>query len=218
MRERIKSYFVFTSLGFRILAFAVAPVLLLLMGIFCTIVIGAPGYLLIAFLLIPVEMLLDYINFGGMCAKNVSHLDYVKGSRKGEKIMKHALIGNINRMFISGAVLVAVNYLIFHLFYKEQGVDRLMILLILTVLLSAFGSTMLGIIIGRFFESMQLYSLLSIVGLGIEVLVMYLFSMKPYLTLTLSSIMAIGFSALSVVIAMKHIKESYYDKTVTDGI
>lgn len=218
MKDRVRSFMVFTNLGYRIIAYLAVPVLGIVIGHWVAKNMLIPGYLVTAFLLIVIEMVLDHFIFGGICAKDVTHLEYLKCSPKGERVIRNALIGGMVRSLLTMAVIFIGNQISMNVLYPELEYERYAVLVPLALLLSAFAIMMLGIIVGRFFDSLQVYYLLSIVGTVLEGFMLVLINKYWYVGFILSLVLAVGIGGLSVKIAMKRIKESYYDKTVTDGI
>lgn len=227
MRDRVRSLMVFTTLGYRLLAFVGLPVLCIVIGYLTAAklaILSIPGYFVSAFLLVFFELMLDFMVFGGICAKDVSHLDYLKGSRRGELVIRRALTGNIVRMLVSGAVVFGVNLITYQIWGPEQGVVDLLAgwrhMELMAVLLFSACSIAIGLsVIGRFSEGLQLYYILSVVASFLEAGVLLLMvKWNLHVLLVVSVLLLVAMSVLNVQIAMRKIKESYYDKTVTDGV
>lgn len=218
MRTRIRSYFVFTSLGFRVLAFFLEPVILMLVGMDITCLIGMPGYIIVPFFYMVVEIMLDYMMFGGICAKEVSHLEYLKCSTKGEKIMSTVLAGHLLKVFLVDVILLVFNY-IWNQVWNELPLGEInSILLVVALLFTSYAVGVLAMTIGRFFDSLQIYYILGMLAIPLGTLVLFANQLCLPLGIAVTGIAAIIISIVNVKIALEHIKESYYDKTVKDGI
>ena len=218
MKDRIRSFLVFTTLGYRILAFVVVPVLGIWSGHLLAKKLMLPGYLMTAYLLVPIEIMLDHFVFGGICAKGVSHLEYLKCSKKGEWVVHNALVGGMVRILLTMLMVFLGNQISLQILYPDAGYSYNAVLVPIALLLSSFAVIMLGATIGRFFDSMPIYYLLATAGAALETAMMYLVEKHVYLGFALSAVLAVGMGILSEKIGMRHIKESYHDKTVTDGI
>ncbi len=218
MVKKIKSYLIFTSLGTRILAFFVEPLALLGIGLFCTMAFGMPGYMLVGTVLIVFEMILDHTMFGGICAKDVSHLEYLKGSREGEKIILAALRGQLIRCFCMDVIFHVVHYVIFQRFEGLPLIDKNGILLVILVVLASYLSIVLADMVVRFWDETQVFFLTMTLALFLEGLIILVAIKHLTATIIIIGILSAVVSVLNVRIALIHIKESYYDKTVEDGI
>ncbi|MGN0353227.1 MAG: hypothetical protein ACI4ES_16425 [Roseburia sp.] len=218
MRTRIRSYFVFTSLGFRVVAFLVEPLILALVGMAITCLTGIPGYIMVPFFYMIIEIMLDYIMFGGICAKEVSHLEYLKCSTKGERIMHTALAGHLLKVFLVDVALLIFNYVWNQIWNKLPLFDMESILPLVALLFISYTVGVLAMTIGRFFDSLQIYYILGMLAVPVGTLVLFANRLCLPIGITVTGIAAIIISIVNVKIALKHIKESYYDKTVKNGI
>ncbi len=217
MRDRIKSFFVFTSTGYRILAFLVLPVFGIALGHMVAFLLAIPGYFVTIFFIMPLELILDYMVFGGICAKEVSHLEYLKGSVRGEWVMKNALVGGMIQMLLVLAVVMLGNHISYQMLFPAQVVGMDAILIPAALLISAYAVTMGMVIVGRFFDSLNVYYILAVVAAALEGSVLQFLVLYRYPTIVISVMLAVILSIVSVKIALKKIEESYYDKTVADG-
>lgn len=217
MKDRIRSFMVFTTPEYRVLAFVIAPVIGIVFGHLVAAFFGIPGYVVTGFLLIPLELILDYLIFGGICAKEVTHLEYLKGSTKGEVIIKRALIGGMIRMLLTMGLIFIGNQISFQILYPEQKLEMNAVVMLATLLLLSYAVMMAGVMIGRFFDSLQVYYVLSLVAMAAEGLMFIFLSEYRMPAILTAVVLVVGLTTLSVKIALKHVKESYYDKTVTDG-
>lgn len=216
MKERIKSFLVFTSAAYRVIAFAAVPVFGILFGCLVAALIGLPGYFVTVFLMISIELGLDYMIFGGICAKEVEHLEYVKCSPKGERVVRYALIGGVIRTFVTLVVVFVGNAVSARLLNLEPVGEKETAILIF-LLFSSFAVIHLTELAGRFMDSFSIYNLLMCAAMLAEALWVWFLGRQLYIGIAVSVLAAAGAGAGSVYTAMRHIKESYYDKTVTDG-
>lgn len=218
MKDRIRSFLVFTTLGYRIIAFFVIPAIGIWAGHLFTEAYMMPGYLLTAYLIVPVEIILDHFIFGGVCAKDVSHLEYLKCSKKGEWVTKNALAGGMVRILLTMGIVFLGNHISMQILYPGAAYGYNVVLVPLALLLFSFAAIMLGITVGRFFDILFVYYLLGAAGAAIVAALMFLVEKYVYAGFALSVVLAVVSGISSVKIAMRHIKESYHDKTVTDRV
>lgn len=217
MKDRIRSFLVFTTLGYRILAFVVLPLLGILVGHFLTKKLMMPGYLMTAYILVPFEIMIDHFIFGGICMKDVSHLEYLKCSKRGEWITRNALAGGMVRILLTMLFVFIGNHISMEILYPDAVYGFDVVLVPLALMLSSFAVIMLGVTIGRFFETTSIYYLLSIGGAALETGFMFLIEEHLWISVIMSAVLAALTGYFSLEIAMKHIKESYYDKAVENG-
>lgn len=218
MKRQIKSYLVFQSLGTKILAYVIEPFALLAGGIFVSVWFGMPGYQSVGFIMTMIELLLDYLMFAGICAKDVSHLEYLKSSKRGDKIVSAAL-----RTHLIRALLVEVIFLLFHAVFFHWMQGNLVwnmeeIWLCVQILTSSYFVIVLVETIGRFFDSIQILYGMLMLAMLLEAGLLVLLLKSPIIITIIVSILTAGISVLNVKIAGRKIKESYYDKTVENGI
>lgn len=216
MGKRMKSYLVFTGLGYRIFVLAVIPLALMISGLLLSVILDFPGYLLAIYLLPSIEIMADAFVFEGIASKEIVRLEYLKTSKNGNELMKYALQGGMIRMLISNAVILGVNYLGYHA-PKGDSWDTKRLLLMLFFLLVMYTVSMLLIVIARFFANVQVNYALGFVGLILQILA-FMLTKKIYAAIMIAFVLAVIISVFSVKIVEKRIKESYYDKTVTDGV
>lgn len=97
MRAVIKSYAVFASAGYRILALLLLPLLLFSLNLwFENMLMASVG--MIWFLLL--EVMGDYWLFGGMFAKNAAQMDLFLSSGRGRALLCGAVAGDCARRFL----------------------------------------------------------------------------------------------------------------------
>jgi len=218
MKDRVRSFLVFTTLGYRILAFLVIPVIGILLGHLVTDKLMMPGYLLAAFLLPSAEIMIDHFIFGGICAKDVSHLEYLKCSKRGEWVTENALIGGMVRILLTIAVVFIGNHISLWVLYPNETYTYNVVLVPVALALSTFGVTMLIITVSRFFDMLFIHYVLATAGVISSYFMTELIANNVNAGLGIGAVLAVAGAVISVKIAMWRIKESYHDKTVTDGV
>ena len=218
MKDRIRSFLVFTSFGYRLATFAILPLLGIWIGHMYCKKYMMPGYLITAFLLVPIEIMIDHFIFGGICVKDVSHLEYLKCSKRGEWVTRNALTGGMIRILLTMLIVFIGNHISMEVLYPDAGYGFNVVLVPLTLMLFSFAVIMLGATIGRFFETTSVYYLISLGAMILETACMLLLEKNIYLGVFTSLVLAGITGYFSLKIAMRHIKESYYDKTVKDGV
>lgn len=216
MGKRIKSYLVFAGLGYQIVTFAVFPLLLIIFGYLLSVVLDLPGYYMVVYLLPGIEIAMDAFIFEGVASKQIAHLEYLKTSKRGNGLMKNALEGGMFRMLISTAIILFVNYLIYHGRTGDiWNAKRLFVLLWFCVLIYVISMCM--IVIARFFTNVQINCVLGFISVLLELPAM-LYIKNLYVSFVIFLIIAVVVSMFSVKLVERRMKESYYDKTVKDGI
>lgn len=218
MKDRVRSFLVFTTLGYRIIAFLVIPVLGIWFGHLFAKEFMMPGYLLSAYLLVPVEIMIDHFIFGGICAKDVSHLEYLKSSKRGEWVTESALIGGIARILLTMLVVFVGNQISFFILFPNEEYTFHPVLVPIALLLCAFGVIMIFIIVSRFLDMLFAHYVLATGGALLVFKLAELIEQNVNLGLIVGAILAIAGAVVNVKVAMWRIKESYHDKTVADGI
>lgn len=216
MKHKIRSYLVFTSLWYKIIMFAVLPVVLLGMQIFSAIVFQGTAIHLSVMVLIIVEIMADNWFLGGIQEKGSEKIDYLKTSSRGMEIMKSVLVMDLVRRFLFHGGILGVSWLITRIFgatYEAQklsGFGGLLLAVFLTYALSV-----LGIFIARFTSYLWVNLLCGYIG-SIAGLVILLVCTSMLIPMVLPDIALVvlggGISVLMVKIAMLKVEGSYYDK------
>lgn len=114
MKERIKSYFVFASVFYRIVMYLVIPVFFVGFAFWAGSIVGEAVLILAAVLLPTVEVISDSWMFGGIQTKDPAKLDYIKTSWKGSRIMKNALMVDMLRRFLFSAGILGICRLVIY--------------------------------------------------------------------------------------------------------
>lgn len=218
MKQKIKSYLVFTSVLYKILMLLVLPVLLLGIQVFASVVFQGTVIPLSILVLIFAEIFGDTFVLGGIQEKNSEKMDYLKTSPRGMKVMKSVLIMDLLRRFLSCVVIFGLSRVSMWVFGATPGSERLAGpgVLLLAVLLT-YTFSVLGIFLSRFGSLLWINMLCAYAG-AIVGLVLFFIGTGGMLPLllplmnTAMGILAVGLSILTVKIAMMKVEGSYYDK------
>lgn len=218
MKQKIKSYLVFTSVLYKILMFLVLPVLLLGIQLFSSAALQGTVIPLSLFLLIFVEIPADILVLGGIQEKNSEKIDYLKTSPKGMQVMRNVLVMDLARRFLTCVVIFGLSRLMMSIFGATPGAERLAGpgALLLAVLIS-YTISVLGIFISRFVSLLWVNLLCCYAG-AIVGLILFFIGASNYVPLLLPlmngafGILAVGISILAVKIALMKVEGSYYDK------
>ena len=217
MKHMIRSYLIFTSFWYRVILFAVLPVLLL--GLQAVVAVRTGGTCIPVFvpIVIGAEVLADYLFLGGIQEKGSEKLDYLKTSPRGMRVMRSVLIVDQVRRIIYCALLFGLAQGMSLLLGLRESVAELMNLptFVFAVLLT-YDLSLLGIFVSRFSSLLWLNLLCAYVGMVIGIVVFLAVGMgAPVLAAPLCialGIFGIGFSVLGVKIPMLKVEGSYYDK------
>lgn len=216
MKDKIKSYLVFATRGYKIVMLVVLPVFLLAVDFMAAVFFrgsAMPAYIM---LLIMAEVMSDIWYLGGIQEKNSQKIDYLKTSARGMQIMKNALILDLVRRFVYLVVIAGVSWLFTIIFTAGEGVrTKLGPWEVLLAALLIYTLSVLGIFLCRFFSYLWVNLLAAYVE-AIAGLVIFLIAAEGFLPVILAdialAILGAGFSILAVKIAMLKVEGSYYDK------
>lgn len=221
LKQKIKGYLVFTPFGYKIILFAVLPLVLLGLQLVISMIYQGTGLPLFGGTLVLVEILADNWFLGGIQDKNSEKMDYLKTSGKGMRIMKNVLITDVVRRFLSCAVILGMAQAIAQVCACAAGVSeksRIAPLQVLFVLLLTYTLSALGVFLARFTSYLWvnlLYGYIgSIVGLtaGLIWISLALPGALAAGAVFFLAVLAVGISVLMVAIAMIKVEGSYYDK------
>lgn len=211
MKKQIKSYLVFTSFGIKISAFFLIPLAVFGVTIGSCLLGSALGFSLGVILIPFCEIILDALMFGGICAKEVEHLEYLKCSPKGKNVIFSALLWQLIRCFLTVFLLILGSYMICRKSLFQPIFERKSIEGILLLILSEYFFIVLGDTVQRFLDDLQIAYLISGVVL-VGALVSAMYAMKfPMLGSALLGSLSILVSIVNVKVAYKRIQSSYYD-------
>lgn len=216
MKQRIRSYLVFTSLWYKVIVFVILPVVLLGMQILSTIVFQGTAIHLSVPVLIMAEIMADSWFLGGIQEKGSEKIDYLKTSPRGMKVMKSVLVMDLVRRLLFHGGILGVSWLIMRLLgttamaAKLAGFGELLLAVALTYTLSA-----LGIFITRFTSYIWVNMLCGYVGAIAGLIILLVCALMPVpaaLPDIALAVLGVGISVLTVKIAMLKVEGSYYDK------
>lgn len=216
MKQKIRSYLVFTSLGYKIIMFVILPVVLLGIQVFSAVVFRGTAIPVFVMTLVMVEIMADNWLLGGIQEKGSEKIDYLKTSPRGMKVMRSVLVMDLVRRFVFYVVLFGLSWLITGIFGAGNGagglaaLEALLLAVVLTYALSA-----LGIFIARFTSYLWVNMLCGYVGAiaGLVILLICSGGLVPMMLVNIAMIvLGGGISFLMVKIAMLKVEGSYYDK------
>ncbi|MCM1025064.1 MAG: hypothetical protein NC432_01430 [Roseburia sp.] len=246
--KRIKSYWVFTSLWYRLILYLAVP--LAMAGVVWAYgwATGIYSLLPVILLLILVEVLADHWFLGGIQEKGAEKLDYLKTSPRGMEVMKSALILDLARRFLETLAILVICCLLcgYMMTGGTGGLVRIVISGMIggnaelnvsgaleavggaaeiglsgaigRLALQAFtiyGFSVAGTVITRFGSTLQINLIAGYIAALLGILCCALTVAGIWPTEPICFIMAflsIASSVLAVRIAMKRVKEGYYDK------
>lgn len=216
MKQKIRSYLVFTSFWYKIIMFAVLPAVLLGMQVFSSVVFQGTAIHLSVAVLILAEVMADNWFLGGIQEKGSEKIDYLKTSSRGMEIMKSVLVMDLMRRLLFHVGILGVSWVITQIFgatieaAKLAGLGKVLLAVALTYTLSV-----LGIFIARFTSYLWVNLLCGYIGsiAGLAILLVCI-SMPVSVVLPDIGLVVLGggISFLMVKIAMLKVEGSYYDK------
>ncbi len=220
MKNRLKSYLVFTSLIYRVFMYLVMPVVLV--GIVFAVGGGVAAAVLAASILPMVESVSDNWLFGGIQTKDAEKMDFLKTSGCGMNIMRSALCMDLLRKFLTAVIVLGICYLLFlctnggngsGMFQSEQEVDVVLQMVIYGVSASWFFSV-LGTFLARYGSAVWFNVLIGYIMTLLEAACWFLTEWSKHFVIYFFLYLALGImvSVLAVKVAMKKVEGSYYDK------
>lgn len=213
MKKKLRSYLVFYSLPFQILLLIALPIfstLLVLLPLFHNFYIAAICTSIAT--LFSVEVLADFWIFGGIAAKDGGHPEYLKTSAQGVSFMRNALIQNQIRQFLVELLIFLLGRLLFCLMEKEPFFSQQDLLMGLFLTLMGYFFTVLATLIARFFSSLNIQFLITMIATVLYVITGLLGCTRILMALPLALLGSITVTVLSDQIMISKIKEAYYDK------
>lgn len=210
--KRIRSYLVFTSLGYRLILYLAVPLFIVGIYVWAACASGVSFAAPMAAILIIVEIMADHWFLGGIQEKGAEKLDYLKTSPRGVEVMKSALILDLGRRFLESLGILGLCFLA-DCFLRGEGTEPV-IGLVLAVL-EVYGLSVTGTIITRFGSYLQINLVAGYIAaiIGIICWVWASINILPAVPLCfIMGILSVASSVLAVKIAMMRVKEGYYDK------
>ncbi len=210
--RKLKSYLVFTSVLYRVVMFVIVPLLLIGLGIYLSSGLSFPAEIFVMVFLPVIEVIADYMIFGGIASRKIEHLEYLKTSKRGMQMLKDALTGGMFRILLSEFLIVAIMHAAtFKMAWQDIENSTI---LIISFFCSTYFFSMLGITVSRFLTVMQANWVVAYAASMLGAFAMVQCIRHPYVSLIVFIILSIVISILSIYIAMKRAEESYYDKAV----
>lgn len=226
MRNRIKSYLVFTGFWYRLAVFLLAPLALIGLGLWIERMVWggrmATGVIIAAVLLPIVEIVSDNWLFGGIQTKDSMRLEYLKTSGRGMDILRAALWMDLLRKFLSALGIMALCRLAGTWLAAAEGADYGFGMmdwgleagvLLYFALLSYFVST-LGTFLSRFGDMLWINLLAGYGAAFVMLFGLILLNLADIIFIIdiICAIFGILISVVTVRTAMKRVERSYYDK------
>lgn len=216
MKHNIRSYLVFTSLWYKIIMFAVLPLVLLGIQVFSTVVFRGTAIPMFVMILVLVEILADYWFLGGIQEKGSEKIDYLKTSPRGMEVMKSALVIDLVRRFLFHVGIFGLARMITLILESSDRVGELIGFgeLLLVIFLS-YTLSVLGIFISRFTSYLWVNLLCGYIGAIAGLVILLVCTSMPVPMVLPNAALAVlggGISVLIMKIAMLKVEGSYYDK------
>lgn len=219
IRRKIKSYFVFTSFPYRLVIFAILPLVMTAFGSVIATVAGRKSYFitpyLIPFFMIVVEIATDNWMFGGIQAKDAERMDFLRASRHGMEMMKDALTLDLLRRLFSMAGIMALCFLAEMLLMGGSAAEIFEEMpMFLSTLFFCYDVSVLGTLAARFATAVWINLLVGYAGVIVGILgsgAMWL-TEQGVLYAIVFAVLAVPLNLLTVETAMKKVRGGYYDK------
>lgn len=220
--KNVKSYRVFATQGYCLGVFLMLPIVMLGLQVFTLVFLELSISFVSAALLCIAGIFFDQWAFGGICAKEMSVLDYFKTSIKGTAVIQEALVVDCILHFLSMMItLIASEFLAKGLLPETTASKESMMMLFTSICLS-YSILVLGTSVARYFTlamwnwTISMFGTLILSGLMVAACILIV---KGHIwVLPVSIILAIGFSIFSVKNVMRKVRRSYYDETVKTGM
>lgn len=211
MKQSIKGYLVFTSLGYRLAVFILMPLALVGLHVLSASEVGGSGPINML-LLLMLEIVCDNWFLGGIQEKNAENLDYLKTSSRGMKVMRSVLVMDFARRFMTAVTVLGICFMLDKFLFQTNS--QIEADLIFPVLVS-YSLSVLGTLITRFqsyfWVNMVAGYVAAIIGAVLFILVMF-GVIEVFVTNIIFGVLAVIFSILGVKIAMARVEGGYYDK------
>ncbi|MCM1193754.1 MAG: hypothetical protein NC123_17995 [Butyrivibrio sp.] len=217
MKQKIRSYLVFTSRWYKIIMFIILPLLLPGFQIISSLVFQGTAIPFIVMALILVETLADNWFLGGIQEKGSEKIDYLKTSPRGMEIMRSVLIMDLVRRLVYHAVILGVSWLLTKSFGTSAEAGKLTGLGTLLLALGlSYTLSVVGIFIARFASYIWVNLICGYIGCIAGLVILLVCTSTTFVPVALPDIalavLGIGISFLMVKIAMLKVEGSYYDK------
>lgn len=213
MGNTIKCYLAFTTMAYRIVAFAVLP----LVAVVSVLLFGADFIYMEIILLLAAEIMMDGLSFGGIAARQVGLPEYIKASGRGKRVMRKVLVGNLIRQFAENAVLILASLCIVAVSEAGilmpdggdlAGVDWMQLV---AMFLLGYVLMVLGVTVARFFEMMWTGMMVATFAEFLFLAGMIPVAVAPGLTMAVLIPVAAVVSIAATCVLEKRMERSYYD-------
>ena len=212
MRRMIRSYLALTPFLYRLVLFVLIPIAVIAIqqlfpmedAVLCTF--------FITLIMVFVEILLDYWVFGGISTRDGAKIEYLKTSNCGIKLMKNALTINMVRQLHESSVMTIVSVILFLALNRGESLRAKDVLVSTNLLMLEYVVVITLLTVARFFDGWQVNMFISYAGVILMLGGCYLVGKHVTIMFVLLVVSALLVSALSVNMALKRVRESYYDK------
>lgn len=216
MRDRVRSYLVFTSLLYRIIMFILVPAALIGIGIAVGNIFGTGQEMLlvvgvvVGVSLTMVEIISDTWLFGGIQKKREVNLEYLKTSDRGKKVLQNALIVELVRKFLMAVCITGISIAIL-ICLKRTELGGVVISLLYLVLISYFFSV-LGTFIARFWDMLWINVLTCYLTGIVQALCLLVPVWSSIAAVAVLAVLCVSISVAAVKMPLRRMEGSYYDQ------
>lgn len=223
MKRCVKSYLVFTSLLYRIVMFAIIPIIMIGLLLWFEVAFGGASlsgshekavYIIVMIFLPMVEIISDNWLFGGIQSKDVEKLDYMKTSGAGMQVIRSALSMDMLRKFLSAVGITGILYWITMLIIRGYDLSFAGVRILLCAVLVSYFCSALGTMLARYGSMVWINVMIAYLMEILIILCLFLLQRLKYdiICCLLFAILDVSVSILAVKAAMKKMEGSYYDK------
>lgn len=212
MKKSMKSYLVFTSLGYRLILYLGVPLFCAGLELFMLTVLKTSGVMTVMCALVAAEIASDTWFLGGIQEKNAEKMDYLKTSSRGMSVMKSALAADLVRRFVMAAGICGICCLLE--MGAGKGQPRVLTDLVIPVL-AVYSLSTTAVLITRFFGYFYINLLAGYIASATAGICGVLLSTGVWSAgALLAGYAALGTAAgiLAVWVALKKVEGGYYDK------
>lgn len=217
MRDNVRSYFVFTSLLYRIAMYAVMPAVVIGIGVLISSGFdrGMAASFLVAGvtvgeLLTALEIISDVWLFGGIQKKEGANLEYLKTSGRGRRVIRAALVIELVRKFFTAVCVMAVCTAV--LAYRNGGEVGSVAVSLLYIALMSYFFSVLGTFVARFWDMFWTNVLVCYVAAILYVLCLLIPVWDKIAAVAVLGVLCIIVSVAAVKMPLRRMEGSYYDK------
>lgn len=206
MRELIKCYHVFMpQIWEKLLFYLIYPAAMIWCGRWMEGIMSPLGVIFTCSLIVPIELLLDSLIFGGISSKDTNKLEYLKTSVKGMTVLKKSIIADAVRRALAVAVILAAVY--------AKGSAALPLTQSVMCALVSFFLIELALLMTRYLSSMAI--LMAVIGvieiINVGVLTAICTWEGAVWGICPAAVLCILVAAAGRIIIMRKARGSYYD-------